>query len=91
MRWNSRTPEADSARWERTRAKGKWSYVVLNAVWYGLGISIFQLIADVTANVIDFSPSLILINFGLGFLFGFVGWSVNESRYREAHGKREVS
>lgn len=43
------------------------------------------------ANLIDFSPSLIVINLGIGFFFGFLGWSVNESRYREAIEKREVS
>ncbi|MGD9630742.1 MAG: hypothetical protein AB7V18_16010 [Pyrinomonadaceae bacterium] len=91
MRWNSKIPEADSARWARTRAKGKWWYVALNAIGFGLGISIFQLIADMAANLIDFSPSLIVINLGIGFFFGFLGWSVNESRYREAIEKREVS
>jgi hypothetical protein len=84
MRWKSKTPEADGVRWERTRARGKWWYLAQYTFAFGLGLSGVQLIGYVVANVIDFTASLILINFGIGFLFGFAGWSVNESRYRES-------
>jgi hypothetical protein len=70
------------AKWERTRAKGLWRFVLLNGVlcWGG-----FMALATSAFNPRNLAVTVPIYLAG-GFFFGLACWLVGERMYRKSPG-----
>lgn len=77
--------QKERARWERTRAKGMWRFVMLYGVliWGGTTSIVTWIIVTLIIGRDNLS---IRVPFFLvsGFVFGLVCWLVGEYRYRKS-------
>lgn len=76
------------AKWERTRAKGMWRFVLLSGVlfWGGLVI-IFWSIYRYLVRGLGFLDELsftVPIFLAAGFVFGLTTWLIAEHKYRKS-------
>ena len=77
--------QSQREKWERTRAKGMWHFVLLYGVlcWGGIMSLIFAL----------YRPEMMKINIPIylagGLIFGLGCWFYAEYRYRKASGNTE--
>jgi uncharacterized membrane-anchored protein len=86
--------EKQRAKWERTRVKGIWRFVLLYGVlfWGGLMIivaSVYSMIVGAFVyNNLRFTVPVFLV---CGFVFGLALWAVGEYMYRKSSGNDSSS
>lgn len=90
----SRFTDAQAARWENTRERGRDRFVLIEGVLifgFGCGIAnalIMQLVGDEGTLWIRMAINLVLFPVG-GLWMGHMMWNQNERRYAEwRHGRR---
>ncbi len=75
------------AKWEQTRAKGMWRFILLNTVLFGGGLLIGTSIYDyfTSFNGFRFEDLYIKVPIYLigGLVFGVAIWLIGEYRYKK--------
>lgn len=75
-------------KWERTRAKGKWSFVLLIAAYFCIVLTLTFSIYDYFFSFYGFRFEnlyfLIPFNLILGLVAGLIFWSIAESKYQKS-------
>lgn len=78
------------AKWERTRAKGFWRFVLLWLLVFGGGMiittSIFDYFFSSRGLRLEDMKIKVPIFLVTGFIGGVAGWFVSESRYKKSSG-----
>jgi hypothetical protein len=79
--------EKQRAKWERTRAKGMWHFVLLcgGVFWGGMALMAAFIYRW------DQLPIVLSIYLVAGLVFGLVTWFVGEYRYRKGSSKASAS
>jgi uncharacterized membrane protein YedE/YeeE len=79
--------QKQKAKWERTRSKGRWHFVLLYGVLVFAGLMIIttsvysMLIGTFAYNNLKLTVPAVLIG---GFVFGLALWLVGEYMYRQS-------
>lgn len=82
--------EKQRAKWEQTRAKGMWRFIILNTVIFGgamiIGTSIFDYFTG--SNGFRFENLYIITPIYLvgGLAFGVIVWFFGEYKYKKSSG-----
>ena len=88
-------------QWEKTRARGRWHYVLFTGLIWGVFTAIFsRLLALIFERDLTFEEQFLSLDFLLytgmftliaGPLFGLFTWSLSERRYQRLKGRADLS
>lgn len=83
--------ENQRAKWERTRSRGMWRFVLLYGVvlWGGLMIVAVSAYSMITGTFVSSNLKITVPVFLVaGLVFGLAVWFVGEAMYRKSSGSR---
>jgi prolipoprotein diacylglyceryltransferase len=84
--------EKQRAKWERTRAKGMFRFVVLYGVMFAVGLSFATSVFDYFTSSRGFQPEDLIFEIPIylisGLITGTAIWLVAESQYKKNSGPK---
>ncbi len=82
--------QEQKAKWERTRVKGMWRFILLNTVLFGgallIGTSIFDYFTSSNGFRVENLYIKVPIYLVGGLVFGVVVWFFGEYKYKKGSG-----
>lgn len=75
--------EKDVARWEKTRAKGKWRFIIVRAAVFGSMLFLVKIVMDfLWGDPVELRPYFLWLYPVLGLVAGASMWWIADAQYQ---------